>query len=673
MLKLNKYLLLLFTLVWAGFKTYGNDFPALIPMPQQVQWKTGAFSLKQCKYIWLKDTSLKHEALLLQTYLQEKTKVKVVIVYQKPTGTAIILSIAKVRAPMGEQEAYQLNVNNGLMDIKANTGEGVFRGLQTLYQLAGKPQAVQNCSITDFPAYSWRGYMVDVGRNYQSVTQLKKQIDMMGRYKLNIFHFHLTEDLAWRLEVKAYPQLTAAQNQIRNPGKYYSIEQVKDLINYCRERYITLVPEIDMPGHSAAFTRAMGAGMQTEKGLAAIKAILTEICNTYNVPYIHIGADEVVIKNKQFLPEVTTLLQQLHKKVIAWAPGGNYAHETIRQLWKDEGERDIADPKVRYIDSRSLYISDMDPLNTVATIFNRKLGNKTHGDSTMLGAEFCVWNDRKVTNESELVSRNAVYPAMLAFAERSWRGGGYELTFTLGADTTARFKAFAGFENRLLKHQQMYFSVLPFTYAKQTSIKWKLLGPFKNEGNLSATFWPEAVKIILSDSTGTQAIGGTVWLWHTNAPDVQSWLRNFNPNTTYYAYTRFYSANSTVLKCWIDFKDQSRSGADVTPPSGQWDYKQSKIWINHKQINAPKWQFPGKPKGLLEQPLVDESFYQRQPTAIKVKQGWNEVLIKLPMDNFDKKDWQVPPKWMFTFVPVSRQGANWQLYPTVFNPNGKKP
>lgn len=662
--------MLLLIFIGICFVSQAAGVPALIPMPQKVQWKPGVFSLKQCKYIYIKDPSLTKEALKLQSYLWQNKGLKLVLVHQRPNGAAIVLDIEKMNASKDQPEAYRLNVNPRSAQLTANTSEGIFRGMQTLYQLTGTGLTIQNCSITDHPAYSWRGYMVDVGRNYQSVAQLKQQIDIMGRYKLNVFHFHLTEDLAWRPEVKGYPQLTDPKNQLRDPGKYYSIAKMKDLISYCRDRYITLVPEIDMPGHSAAFTRAIGAGMQTEKGLAILKNILTEIATTYDVPFIHIGADEVVIKNKEFLPEVTRLLQQQHKQVIAWAPGGNYDDQTIRQLWKDEGERDITAPNVKYIDSRSLYISDMDPLNTVTTIFNRKLGNKTRGDSIMMGAEFCVWNDRKVSNERELISRNAVYPAMLAFAERSWRGGGYQLAFNLGADTSARFKVFAEFEQRLLVHQHEYFSALPFIYAKQTNIKWKLLGPFNNGGDLSAKFWPEKVEKIPKDTTGIKAIGGTVWLWHTNAPAITSWLNSFTPNTTYYAYTRFYSASNTTVKFWMDLKGQSRSGADATPPAGAWDCKQSKIWINNKVIAPPVWQFPGRPKGLLEQPLVDEDFYYRQPIAIKVKKGWNQVLIKLPMDNFDKKDWQVPPKWMFTFVPVKSLVVNWQFSPLVFDPDG---
>ena len=99
---------------------------------------------------------------------------------------------------------------------------------------------INACEILDWPAFSWRGFMVDVGRNYQSIRQLKEQIDVMAAYKLNIFHFHLTEDIAWRLQSKRYPQLTESRHMLRNPGEFYSLSEMKELIAYSKERYITL-------------------------------------------------------------------------------------------------------------------------------------------------------------------------------------------------------------------------------------------------------------------------------------------------------------------------------------------------------------------------------------------------------------------------------------------------
>lgn len=223
---------------------------------------------------------------------------------------------------------------------------------------------------------------------------------------------------------------------------------------------------------------------------------------------------------------MSAVIRKHNKQIIAWAPGGNYDDGIIRQLWKEEGDRDVHTQNIKYIDSKFLYISDYDPLNSVVTIFNRQLGGKPHGDSSLLGAEFCLWNDRMVTEEADLVSKNPVYPSMLAFSERSWRGNGYPgVVFAIGAANEERAIAFREFEDRLLLHKRKYFSHLPFVYVKQTHINWKLFGPFENKGDLSTTFWPEKDGLSLADSTAAlYATGGTIWLWHTHGPEVKAWV-----------------------------------------------------------------------------------------------------------------------------------------------------
>lgn len=655
-------MLMVFSAHYASARQTG---PSVIPLPQSLQWSTERFDLGKCKTI-IAESSLKREAVRLQRMLAEKGHS--VNIAQSSKAYAIEL---KLEAIGQSEEAYRLEVKQNSMTLTANTVHGIFNGLQTLSQLIEENRFVQGCSITDYPAFKWRGYMVDVGRNYQSPGLLKQQIDIMARYKLNVFHFHLTEDVAWRLQIKQYPQLTAAANMQRNKGEYYSIEQVKELIQYCKDRYITLVPEIDMPGHSKAFTRAMGVDMQSAQGVKIVKDIIREVCTTYDIPYLHIGADEVKITNEQFLPEITQLIRQYKKEVIGWAPGGNYDDQTIRQLWKSEGEKDVHNHTTRYIDSRFLYISDFDPLNSVVTIFNRQMGDKPRGDSSLWGAEFCLWADRRVAQESDLLNMNPVYPSMLAFAERSWRGGGYPgVVFNIGADSTERAKAFIQFEERLTDHKRKYFTQLPFHYIKQTHIKWSLFGPFDNNGDLRASYWPETKGISLEDSTAAvHATGGTIWLWHTHGPPVKAWLSEPKENTTWYAYTKFWSDADSVIQMWIDFKDLSRSGADATPPKGEWDYMKSKLWINGSLIAPPQWTFPGRSSGRLEEPMVDEGFYYRPPGAVKVRKGWNSILVKLPMSKFDPDlDWQVPPKWMFTVIPVHREeGVNWYVNDVKFN------
>ncbi|MBZ4190726.1 family 20 glycosylhydrolase [Niabella beijingensis] len=643
---------------------------ALIPLPRELSWKNEAFDISRAAAVYISSDSL--EPLLAQ-FLPAGLKQLPVkkTVPGRLADRSVYIALENVQEPACPEEGYRLTVSAANILLKANTLHGIFNGLQTLVQLL-KGNKIAGCDVSDYPAFSWRGYMVDVGRNFQSVDQLKQQIDMMARYKMNVFHFHLTEHAAWRLQVKRYPQLTSAAHMTRDKGRFYTVEAIKELITYCRQRFITLVPEIDMPGHSDAFTRATGYNMQTPEGLEIVKNILREVGTEYDVPYIHIGADEVAITNKQFVPQVEALLDSLGKKVIAWNPGESKNPQTIQHLWKAEDQHYKTDTGGRYIDSRFLYISDMDPENAVVTIFNRKFFEKDRGDQRLLGAEFCLWSDRRVTHQDDLLRYNAVYPSLLAFAERSWKGGGYDgYNFFIGAAGSERATAFKAFEQRLLVHKQKYFSLLPFQYVKQTQIRWKLLGPFPNSGNLEQSFWPEERPDSIQQVRGISATGGTVWLWHTHFPVTAAWLPHPQEYTTWYASTRFRSPVSGTFDFWIDTKDQSKSGADATPPKGSWDYNKSRIWINGQLITPPAFKFAGRKSGLLEDPLVDEMYYIRPPHKITVSKGWNTVLVKLPVDAFDPlKDWQVPPKLMFTVIPLEgAQQLNRNAVPWVFDPD----
>ncbi|MGJ7033089.1 family 20 glycosylhydrolase [Niabella hirudinis] len=661
---------LLYTLLCACSSAAGDSTPALIPLPQELQWKQDHFDLSKAAAIYVSSKELEPVVTRSRPAALKQLRIKTGSPAPNETGY-IFIGLDVLPAPYQAEEAYQVRSSASGVRLIANTAHGVFNGLQTLAQLV-RNNRISGCIIKDYPAFSWRGYMVDVGRNFQSVGQLKQQIDKMAAYKLNIFHFHLTENVAWRLQIRKYPALTAAANMTRNKGDYYSVADIKELIRYCRERFITLVPEIDMPGHSEAFARAMKTGMQSEQGTAIMKNILREICTTYDIPYIHIGVDEVAITNKDFVPEVEALLDSCEKKVIAWNPGEAKSSTTIQHLWKAGDQHYKNDTIGKYIDSRFLYISDMDPQNTVVTIFNRRFFEQERGNKNLLGAEICLWSDRRVVHQKDLLVQNTVYPALLAFAERSWRGGGYDgVSFAIGAGKPERIKDFEAFEQRLLDHKKNYFGALPFNYVKQTGIRWKLLGPFKNDGDLGRSFWPEQQEASLKDSAGIPATGGTVWLWPTHYPLTAGWLPDPQTQTTWYAYTRFLSPVSGTIDFWLDTKDQSKSGADATPPNGEWDYNKSKIWINRQLINPPVFQFAGRKSGLLEEPLVDEMYYIRPPRKIKVQKGWNHILVKLPADQFDPlKDWQVPPKLMFTIIPLkhTRDGLNQEAMDWLFAP-----
>ncbi len=628
-----------------------QEKPSLIPLPQQLKWNEGFFSLIGCNTIIVKQQELNKQSFLLKDELHSigiKTTVKEKITDDE---NYVELRIAAVESPVNSNEAYKIEISENKIIISANTAHGIYNGIQTLKQLMRNGTMVDACEITDWPAFSWRGFMVDVGRNYQSIKQLKQQINIMASRKLNIFHFHLTEDIAWRLQSKLYPQLTDAKYMLRNTGEYYTIDVMKELAAYCKERYITLIPEIDMPGHSAAFTRAMGVDMQSEKGMEICKNILRELCSEIEIPMVHIGGDEVKITNSGFLPGMIDLLNSLNKKVIAWSPGGNVPEGTILQMWQGN-----VGPKNKFpsVDSRHLYLNHFDPFDGVVATFNHQVGDVSIGNKNILGATLCNWPDRRVSKEEDLINMNAVYPVMLSFAERCWQGGGLKNYLSdIGSPYSERYNAFVEFEGRLLEHKELYFKNFEFPYVKQSNIEWKLIGPFNNKGKTETSFAPETKSFwdTVKLKNYQSVYGGTIWFRHFWHPMIQSHLKNPDDSSTWYSIRNIWSDEEGVKNFWIGFNNLSRSTATDSPAADTWDNKSSTVWVNGKLVAPPKWKQAGQ-KGNLEIPLTDEGYEYREPTKIYLLKGWNRVLIKAPIASFKGNNWNNPVKWMFTFAEV---------------------
>lgn len=626
-----------------------NARPALIPYPEQVSWNEDYFPIYKITEINFTQKELEKEAAFLKSILNNLGYDVPVSNRASASEYAIDLKLHFTGSKQ-HNEAYELNVGHSGITIMASTPHGIFNGIQTLRQLWRDGVLINQCFIKDQPAFSWRGYMIDVGRNYIPMTALKQQIDVMSQYKLNVFHFHATEDIAWRIAIDQYPQLTAPENMLRNKGMYYSRKEIRELIDYCKERHILFVPEIDMPGHSAAFKKAMKTDMQSDSGMVYLKNILKEFCMAYDVPYIHIGADEVKITNLRFVPEMTQYIESLGRKVIGWQPGGNFTNSTIRQLWMHNEELKGKELELKHIDSRHLYINHMDPLEAVVTIFNRKIGNIDKESPAICGGTLCMWHDRAVRNEKDIFLMNPLYPGMLSFAERIWKGGGTQGWIANISDGNE--KAFAEFEKRLLDHKITYFQEKDFPYVKQSQLQWDLLGPFYNNGNTGMFFAPETKKAGKNKPAKT-VTGGTIVLRHWWAPLIKGAIDHPEENTTWYASTRIWSNENSLKAFWVGFNNLSRSPATDSPPLGEWDEKNSMIWVNGEPVKAPDWQRPGQ-KGNSEIPLNDEGYEYRPPTIIPLKKGNNKVLVKLPVAGFTGKDWQNPIKWMFTFVPVKQ-------------------
>lgn len=146
-------------------------------------------------------------------------------------------------------EAYRLEITPRAINIQVLTPVGTIRAAQTLAQLAlDAPHGLQGVTIVDWPAFKVRGFMHDIGRSFLSMDEIKEQIDLLSRFKINTFHWHLTDYTGWRLEIKAFPQFTGPKAITRFPGKYYTQQDARELQDYAAKRGMTVIPEIDMPG-----------------------------------------------------------------------------------------------------------------------------------------------------------------------------------------------------------------------------------------------------------------------------------------------------------------------------------------------------------------------------------------------------------------------------------------
>ena len=225
------------------------------------------------------------------------------------------------------EEGYRLVVASDRIAVTGR-GPGLFYGMQTLTQLLPleiKPAiALPALQITDHPRFGYRGLLLDVGRHYFSPTTIKKYLDLAAQYKINRFHWHLTDDQGWRIEIKKYPKLTAVGSYVDQTspgGRYYTQEQIKDILAYARARFITVIPEIEMPGHAGAAVAAYPELACSQSGpdnnvlcpseatFAFLQDVLTEVAALFPSPYIHIGSDEVDKKGWRQSPEAQAIMK----------------------------------------------------------------------------------------------------------------------------------------------------------------------------------------------------------------------------------------------------------------------------------------------------------------------------------------------------------------------------
>ncbi len=306
----------------------------IIPAPVSAKKTTGTFNLSR-ETILQADSPANKAVQFFAAALTKSSGFYQKVAKTDTTVTTNVIRLTSLGADALPAEGYHISITPQKAVI-TGSGAGLFYGIQTLMQLLPMQQAIPGklpcVEIDDYPRFGYRGLHLDVSRHFFSVDFVKKYIDLMANYKLNTFHWHLTDDQGWRIEIKKYPRLTQvgsqrAQTMIGNfhdndpqqfdntpYGGYYTQEQIKDVIKYAADRYITIVPEIEMPGHSVAAIAAYpelscdptktykvaetwggfdDVYCPTEYTFNFMEDVLTEVMDLFPSKYIHIGGDEV--------------------------------------------------------------------------------------------------------------------------------------------------------------------------------------------------------------------------------------------------------------------------------------------------------------------------------------------------------------------------------------------
>ncbi len=379
-MKKTLILLSLFVLIFGI--TSANDVGKvdLIPYPNQIKYGKGNLNLPFDAPVKTKGLSEKSDIDFLTGQVQFPEK-RTVNIKQKPYVTLEIIDHDRLKS----DEGYQLLISKKGVVIKANTSKGLLYGITTLNQILYQTKRegfyqLPHLSIDDAPAYAYRGFMLDASRHRQSVKMVKSILDLMTSIKLNVFHWHLTDDPGWRIESRKYPRLNkvgsyAVVGYDPELNGYYTIDEIHEILKYAGQRNITVIPEFDIPGHSWAImntypefrcptapsSNAFCAG--NPNTLPFIESLYDEIIEVFHPEYIHIGGDErekglwdncPLCKKKMkklglsdenelqnyFLNEVSEYLRSKNITTMAWAENlkDGIPEGQITQAWRLENE-----------------------------------------------------------------------------------------------------------------------------------------------------------------------------------------------------------------------------------------------------------------------------------------------------------------------------------------------
>jgi len=636
---------------------------ALIPEPVSVSWQTGCLVLGRAVSVRSPGGPLDPRVVDELERLAGENLATLSFAHDgtvPSSATALTLDLlgADAEHESTSSEAYRLVVSAEGIALEAATPTGLFRAVTTLRQLARRSGHVPTCTIEDRPAFPVRGFMHDVGRNFQSPGLLRRWIDVLAFYKLNVLHFHMTEYPGWRLESAVHPEVTSPGSMwpTRKPGDHYTYAELQDLIDYARARHVRLVPEFDLPGHSEALRKATGLTMGDAEMIDVLSDLLGEFCeriSAEDVSTIHIGTDEVWSAEEEPHPDlivtITELLQARGRDVVVWSPGiAPTNSDVITQLWSN-GE---PTPANRYIDSRAIYINNMDPFAGVVRAFFLQPCDVPEATERALGGVICLWNDNRITDEIDGFRYNPVLPATLTYAERIWRGAQQDLpqwSARLPPRDDPAFADFAAFERDLISHRDLWLSSWPFQYVAQTDLEWQLTDFVADPPTGDDP--PDPADLPWRDAS---VRGGTIHLNHPHRYEGHLPVPPRGVQGRSWARTQIFSPDERTAAFWIGFVGYTRAGGRrgaPLPDVGQWSNAGAQIWVNGDRVEPPVWLNPGIDRQSMEVPFEDELFSLRDPTRIPLRTGWNEVLIEIPKGPHSLRT-------LFTFVPVTWDGTH---------------
>ncbi|HCO82844.1 MAG TPA: beta-N-acetylhexosaminidase [Arenibacter sp.] len=448
----------------------------LIPRPLKIIPTNSAFGLDKNTIIY---TSQNAEGFPeVGEFLSEKIKWQTELdlaVNSTPNASSqrIIFINQSDSTEFSSKEGYDLYITQDSIILNAKTAEGAFRGIQTIRQIIpetsndtlseNKMWLIPTGKIIDNPNFEYRGSMLDVARHFFSVEDVKKYIDILAYYKINTLHLHLTDDQGWRIEIKSWPKLTEIGGSSEvggGPGGFYTQEEYKDIVAYAAKHFITIVPEVDMPGHtnaaSVAYPILNGNGKTpkiytgTEVGFSTFDAnkdtvyafiddVVREISAITPGPYFHAGGDESHVTKKKdfihFVSKVDKIVKKYGKKMIGWdeivhadidtsAIAQFWANEENAKLAVEKGLKVILSPgKKAYLDMKydtlskyGLNWAGLIPVDT-GYVWTPERYVQGINKENILGIEAPLWSET-VSNMDEV--EYLAFPRMIGYSELSW-------------------------------------------------------------------------------------------------------------------------------------------------------------------------------------------------------------------------------------------------------------